>query len=182
MPFFTAFVTSKLAAGLVAGATIAAGGAATVAYTTAPPAPVLRGGQDAIEAPALAAAPTTAAEQPDSAPTGKEKAAEAPGPHQDAAPAGPDATGPAAFGLCTAFTKGGLDSGSTAYQSLSDAAHGSAGIAAYCTSVPVPGQSTGNRSKAPEKPGASGPSSPKETPPGQAGKGQAHKPAAAGKP
>ncbi|WP_457946502.1 hypothetical protein ACTAQI_13385 [Pseudarthrobacter sp. alpha12b] len=181
MPFFTAFVTSKLAAGLVAGATIAAGGAATVAYTTAPPAPVLRGGQDAIAPPAPAAAPTTA-EQPDYAPTGKEKAAEAPGPHPDAAPVGPDATGPAAFGLCTAFTAGGLDSGSTAYQALSDAANGSAGIAAYCTSVPVPGQSTGNRPKTPEKPGASGPSSPKETPSAQAGKGQAHKPAAAGKP
>jgi hypothetical protein len=57
-------------------------------------------------------------------------------------PVGPDATGPAAFGLCTAYTHGGLDVSSTAYASLASAANGASNIATYCASIPKPGPMT----------------------------------------
>jgi hypothetical protein len=55
---------------------------------------------------------------------------------------GPDATGPAAFGLCTAWSHGGLATTSVAYKSLVTAAGDEAGIEAYCATVVHPG-STG---------------------------------------
>jgi hypothetical protein len=51
---------------------------------------------------------------------------------------GPDATGAAAFGLCNAFTHGGLNPTSTAYDALAEAAGGESGIATYCETVPAP--------------------------------------------
>ena len=52
---------------------------------------------------------------------------------------GPDASGPAAFGLCNAFTNGGLGTTSTAYAALVQAARGEDGVGAYCTTVAAPG-------------------------------------------
>lgn len=182
MSFFTALVTSKIAAGILAGGTLAAGGAATAAYTGTLPAPPQQASHEVIGAPAPAAASTAAEHRHAAARHGKaSKAADSPAPRPDATPAGPDATGPAAFGLCTAFTNGGLDPASTAFKSLATAANGSADIAAYCKSVPVPGQAADHRQ---ENPGNSGTSaSPgKGTPPAQADKGVSHKPATAGKP
>ncbi|MHC6594122.1 hypothetical protein [Arthrobacter sp. C152] len=134
MSFFTAMVSSKIAAGLLAGGTIAAGGAAA-AYTGVLPAPLQQGSHELINAPA----------------PGQMKAADAPETDSDAAGGGPDATGPAAFGLCTAFTNGGLNSASTAYKSL-EAAAGGGGIADYCKSVPAPGESAKHRPDAPGNP------------------------------
>lgn len=45
---------------------------------------------------------------------------------------GPDATGHAAFGLCTAYTAGGLNSTSVAYAALLRASQSSGSIASYC--------------------------------------------------
>ncbi len=60
-------------------------------------------------------------------------------------PVGPDATGPAAHGLCTAFDKerthGKVAERSTAYRNLVTAAGGADKIAAYCATVPTPGPS-----------------------------------------
>ncbi|MBE4718968.1 protein tyrosine phosphatase [Pseudarthrobacter sp. AB1] len=182
MSFFTALVTSKIAAGILAGGTLAAGGAATAAYTGTLPAPLQQASHEVTGAPAPAAASTAAEHTPAAARHGKaSKAAAAPAPRPDATPVGPDATGPAAFGLCTAFTNGGLDPASTAFESLATAANGGAGIAAYCKSVPAPGQAADHRE---DKPANSGTSlSPgKGTPPAQADKGLSHKPATAGKP
>jgi hypothetical protein len=182
MSFFTALVASKIAAGVLAGGTIAAGGAATAAYTGTLPAPLQQTSHELIGAPAPAAVSAAAEQKPDAASHGKgSKAADTPAPQSEATPAGPDATGPAAFGLCTAFTNGGLDPASTAYKSLAAAANGSADIAAYCKSVPAPGQSAAHRQ---DNPGNSGTSATpgKGTPPAQADKGLSHKPATAGKP
>ena len=54
-------------------------------------------------------------------------------------PVGPDATGPAAHGLCTAFAHGGLNATSTAYASLASAAKGASNIATYCATIPKKG-------------------------------------------
>lgn len=180
MSFFTALVASKIAAGVLAGGTIAAGGAATAAYSGALPAPLQQSSHELIGAPAPAAVSTAEEQKPAAATHGKaSKPADTPAPQHEATPAGPDATGPAAFGLCTAFTNGGLDPASTAYKSLAAAANG--GIATYCASVPAPGQSAGHRQ---DNPGNSGTSAKpgKGTPPAQAKKGLSHKPATAGKP
>jgi hypothetical protein len=48
---------------------------------------------------------------------------------------GPDLSGRAARGLCTAFSKNGLKSTSTAYRALSEAAGGASNIPAYCAAV-----------------------------------------------
>jgi len=58
---------------------------------------------------------------------------ESPDPSSSATP-GPDATGPAAFGLCTAFTAGGLSTHSIAYGALL-AASPDGDIAGYCSTV-----------------------------------------------
>ena len=54
---------------------------------------------------------------------------------------GPDATGPAAYGLCNAYTHGGLASTSAAYRNLATAAGGPEQITTYCSIIPRPGTS-----------------------------------------
>jgi hypothetical protein len=55
---------------------------------------------------------------------------------------GPDATGPAAFGLCNAWSHGGLSANSVAYASLVKAAGTDGDLAAYCATVPHPGSAS----------------------------------------
>ena len=97
-------------------------------------------------------APTaTETESPEPSPTASES--ESPEPTETAAPSpspaeseesapssssaavGPDATGPAAFGLCNAFTHGGLGAKSTARAALVKAAGGESRIVSYCADV-----------------------------------------------
>ncbi len=208
MSFITAFVTGKVVAGLVAGGTLAAGGTVAAAYTGNLPAPLQQAAHDVIGAPA-AAAPSKAQQDKsgDSGPgdtkdsQGEAKPTETPRPHPSGHPTGPDATGPAAFGLCTAFLNGGLDSASTAYKSLAAAAaaKGSQDVTAYCKTVPGPGKSgqaksdnqsrpddakSGSRGKSEEhkkddnsEDSESPDATPKATPPGQSNRGLSHKPA-----
>jgi hypothetical protein len=75
----------------------------------------------------------TETEDPEPAPTETEDPDESP----TSAPVGPDVTGPAAAGLCNAFTNGGLNSTSTAYSVLLQAA-GAEGIDGYCATIPAP--------------------------------------------
>jgi hypothetical protein len=195
MSFFTALVTSKIAAGVLAGGTLAAGGTAAAAYTGTLPAPLQQSAHTTIGAPAAAdaagAATTHKADAAGEASTHKAGTGRpgtaskpddgAPSPHQGATPVGPDATGPAAYGLCTAFTNGGLDASSTAYQSLSTAANGNGNIASYCDSVAAPGGSDSHRPETPDSSGKSAaPHAEAPQPPAQADAGLAHKPATAG--
>ncbi|MDP9028723.1 MAG: hypothetical protein M3N46_14435 [Actinomycetota bacterium] len=48
---------------------------------------------------------------------------------------GPDASGPAAFGLCTAYTAGGLHNTSVAYAALLKASQSAGSIADYCAPI-----------------------------------------------
>ena len=59
---------------------------------------------------------------------------DSPDPSSSATPVGPDATGPAAFGLCTAYTAGGLSTHSIAFGALQSAST-DGDIAAYCATV-----------------------------------------------
>jgi hypothetical protein len=72
-------------------------------------------------------------------------------------PVGPDATGSARHGLCTAFRHGGLPKTSVSFRSLSDAAGGPDRIPAFCADVLKP-KPTGKPSDKPtgkpsDKPG-----------------------------
>lgn len=163
MSFITAFATGKIVAGLVAGGALAAGGTVAAAYTGNLPAPLQQTAHDVLGAPAAPQAakapdhdasgdPNGAGPTPGdskngkNAENGKNKESNSkatPKPHAGGKSVGPDATGPAAWGLCTAFSSGGLDPSSTAYKSLAAAAaeKGSADIASYCKTVPAPGKS-----------------------------------------
>lgn len=72
----------------------------------------------------------------------------APAPHTDkpaTTPVGPDATGKAAYGLCTAYAAeqahGKAGTHSIAFRNLATAAGGADKITAYCANVPQPGSS-----------------------------------------
>jgi hypothetical protein len=78
----------------------------------------------------------TETETPEPTPTETEDPDDSP----TSTPVGPDVTGPAAAGLCNAFANGGLNSTSTAYSVLLQAA-GAEGIDGYCATIPAPGGS-----------------------------------------
>jgi hypothetical protein len=65
--------------------------------------------------------------------------------HPSASPAGPDATGHAAYGLCTAWAHanehGTAKQKAVAFRNLARAAGGAGNVAAYCGTVPHPGAS-----------------------------------------
>ena len=123
-------ITARLAVKVTAAAVAVAvlGGAAAAAYAGALPAPVQRLAHNAIGAPAPKASPGPATPQVTPA---------------HSAPGGPDATGPAAFGLCNAYAHakahGTASEKSAAFRNLAAAAGGAANISAFCAAVPHPG-------------------------------------------
>jgi hypothetical protein len=55
---------------------------------------------------------------------------------------GPDVHGAAGFGLCNAYTHGGLPATSVPYRNLAAAAGGASKITAFCAKVPHPGKAS----------------------------------------
>ena len=135
----TSLLTAKAAAAVAAAAAAALSGVAAAAYTGTLPAPAQQFAHGVIGAPSP---------QPSHRP-GTPQPSHGPGTPQ-ATPArtdvgGPDATGPAAIGLCTAYAHakahGTASQQAVAFRNLAAAAGGPAKIAAYCTAVPHPGSS-----------------------------------------
>jgi len=122
----TSLLTAKAAAAAVTVAAL--GGTATAAYTGALPAPAQRLAHNSIGAPSPK--PSHSPATPQATPTRP-------------AAAGPDATGPAASGLCTAYAHakahGTASQNAVAFRNLAAAAGGAANIAAFCLAVPHPG-------------------------------------------
>ncbi|MEN2736786.1 protein tyrosine phosphatase [Microbacterium sp. X-17] len=158
MSLSSVIAAHKLTIGLIALGTIALGGTTAAAYADALPS----GLQD--EAHALIGAPTAdPTTDPTAPPTAEptdsatDTATPTPEPTTDptstAVPVGPDASGPAAHGLCTAYEHGGLAATSVAYASLEKAAGGAAAIDAYCATIVAPGNS-GAHQPAPAPTGA----------------------------
>lgn len=162
MSFFT-ISGNKLAMTVLAAGALAVGGTGVAAMAESAPdsPPVVAATESPSPTPTETetASPTpTETESPDPTPTETETEAPEPTPTETAtdtpepsptetddlepAPtstaAGPDATGPAAFGLCNAFTNGGLSPNSTAFAALAEAAGGESGIGAYCDTVAAP--------------------------------------------
>ena len=124
-------LSSKIAAALVAG-TLGIGGLGAVAYAGALPDTAQNVAHGLIGAPAgHPGKPHGNGHQQSGVST--------------SSPVGPDATGPAAFGLCTAYehakAHGQSVDKSVAFKNLAAAAGGVAKIDAYCAKVPHPGSS-----------------------------------------
>jgi hypothetical protein len=123
-----ASLLSARAAAAAAVAALSLGGFATAAFAGALPAPAQQFAHHTFGAPAARGGQ----------PTGTH-------PSATATPAGPDATGPAAFGLCTAWAHakahGTHSQQAVAFRDLAAAAGGASNVAAYCAAVPHPGTS-----------------------------------------
>jgi hypothetical protein len=134
----TVLLTAKAAAAAAAAA-VALGGVAAAAYTSTLPAPAQQFAHSVIGAPSPQPSHRPGTPQPSHRP-GTPQATPA---RTDAA--GPDATGPAGFGLCTAYAHakahGTASHKAVAFRNLAAAAGGAAKIAAYCATVPHPGSS-----------------------------------------
>ena len=131
----TSLLTAKAAAVAATAAVAALGGVAAAAYTSTLPAPAQQFAHGVIGAPSP---------QPSHRP-GTPQATPA---RTDAV--GPDATGPAASGLCTAYAHakahGTASRKAIAFRNLAAAAGGAAKIAAYCAAVSRPGSSQSSQS------------------------------------
>ncbi|HUY44898.1 MAG TPA: hypothetical protein VMV92_04130 [Streptosporangiaceae bacterium] len=114
-------LTSLLSAKLAAAAVVALGGVTAAAYVGVLPAPVQKLAHDTFGAP-----PAHPSAHP-------------------ATPAGPDGTGHAAYGLCTAYAHlkahGNAGQKAVAFRNLAAAAGGAADVTAYCAGVAHPGKS-----------------------------------------
>lgn len=148
-------VGSKLAIGLVTAGVVAAAGTGA-AFTGVLPTAAQHAAHDLIGAPqpqvnAQAAVSAEATVTPTATPTATPTPSTSPtaAPALKAAPVGPDATGPAALGLCNAFGHGGLATSSTAYANLVSAAKGAVNISTYCATITIPGNSAAHKSVAP---------------------------------
>ena len=115
----TSLLSAKLAAAIgVAAVTLGGGAVAAAAYTGALPASMQKFAHDMIGAPAVRPTPS-------------------------GSPVGPDATGHAAYGLCTAYTHlkahGSAQQKAVAFRNLATAAGGAANVTAYCAGIAHPG-------------------------------------------
>jgi hypothetical protein len=140
MPLFTAILSGKVAIAAIALGTLATGGTVAAAATGSLPSALQSSAHVLLGAPAPTGETSDPTAEPTADPTETPTPTDSPTPTATPAPHGPDATGPAAFGLCNAFTKGGLNSTSTAYASLAIAAGGAANITTYCATVPAHGK------------------------------------------
>jgi hypothetical protein len=169
-------LTAKIAAAAAAAAAVALGGVAAAAYTSTLPAPAQQFAHSVIGAPQPGHRPGTP--QPSHRP-GTPQATPA---RTDAR--GPDAAGPAAFGLCTAYAHakahGTASQKAMAFRNLAAAAGGAAKIAAYCATVPHPGSSQSSQ-PAPDRthPGGRPASHPTGKPSSQATRHPAGRPSSA---
>jgi len=130
-PLLTPLLSARAAA-VAAIAALSLGGFATAAFAGALPAPAQQFAHHTFGAPAADRGHPTRTH-----------------PSATATPAGPDATGPAAFGLCNAWAHAkahGASQQAVAFRNLAAAAGGAGNVAAYCAAVQHPGASSSHNS------------------------------------
>jgi len=131
---------SAKAAAVAAVAVVGLGGVATAAFANALPSAAQKFAHDTIGAPSPHASRN--AHPGDNANAG-----------HSGTPVGPNASGPAAFGLCTAYSNatqhGTAAQKAVAFRNLEKAAGGAANVASFCASVTHPGASATPGSGAP---------------------------------
>jgi hypothetical protein len=153
-------------AAVAAGIAVLAAATGAAAYTGSLPGPLQRVAHSVVGAPADDQGSGDATDEATDEATDSATPTESPtGSDTSHAAVGPDATGPAAFGLCTAWSKGGLATTSVSYLNLSTAAGGADGIAAYCATIVKPGSTATHPSGSPTShPGGSPTSHPGGSP------------------
>ena len=114
----------------VAASMIPVGGVSAAVFTGALPLPATVSQSDVARSPHV---DLTGTASESDGPT--ESESPEPSETPTAAPVGPDATGPAAFGLCNAWSHGGLSPNSVPFGNLSKAAGGRDGIESYCAGI-----------------------------------------------
>jgi len=131
-PTLLSSLLSAKAAAAAAVAVVGLGGVATAAFANALPSAAQQFAHDTIGAPSPHA--SNSADAHNNANAG-----------HSGTPVGPNASGSAAFGLCTAFTHakqhGTAAQKAVAFRNLEKAAGGAANVASFCASVPHPGAS-----------------------------------------
>lgn len=145
------FLSTKLAAAAAAGA-IGFGGVAAAAYAGALPEPIQDFAHQTVGAPS---ADSDTAGQGDAHKNGSADSHANAGSSGQAV--GPDATGPAKYGLCTAFAQekaenGKVDTKSVAFKALAEAAGGANKIDAYCADATPPSDSATSESSSADHP------------------------------
>ena len=129
-PTLLSQLLSARAAAAAAVAALGIGGFATAAFAGALPAPVQQFAHHTIGAPAARSADARM--------------------HDSPSPAGPDATGHPAYGLCTAWAHakahGTAKQKAVAFRNLATAAGGADNVATFCAAVPHPGASSSHTS------------------------------------
>ncbi len=146
----TTLLGTKLAAAAAAGA-IGFGGLAAAAYAGALPEPIQDFAHQTVGAPSASSDHSDPGSQ-GSAPMSSE-ASERTNAAQSGEPVGPDATGSASYGLCTAFAEqkadnGQVDTRSVAYRALVEAAGGADKIDEFCAGVTSPSENAGTAGSA----------------------------------
>jgi hypothetical protein len=127
LPMLDRLPSPKIAAALATGV-LSLGGLGAAAYAGALPDAAQDVAHHVLGAPATHPAKGSHAPKQAGTPT--------------STPAGPDAAGPAAFGLCTAYAHAGAKAeGSAAFANLATAAGGADKIDAYCAAIAHPGSS-----------------------------------------
>ena len=156
MSLITAALSTKVLVSLVATGVIAFGGTGLAAYAGVLPDDLQQTASEIIGAPTpedvVAPDAGVVADEESTIDTGTDTGTgtdtdtdvpDSPSDTEDSEPdpildsKGPDATGSAAYGLCNAYSRGGLPEHSTAYQALFRAAD--ADTDAYCATVTKPG-------------------------------------------
>ncbi len=141
---------TKLAAAAAAAA-VGFGGLAAAAYAGALPEPIQDFAHQTVGAPSARSDHSDPANQ-GSAPR-RSEASEHANTGQSGQPVGPDATGSASYGLCTAFAEekaenGQVDTRSVAYRALVEAAGGADNIDQFCANVTAPSENAGTAGSA----------------------------------
>jgi hypothetical protein len=141
---------TKLAAAAAAGA-VGFGGLAAAAYAGALPDPIQDFAHQTVGAPSASSDHSDPGNQGSAHRSGQ--ASERTNAAQSGEPVGPDATGSASYGLCTAFAEeqaenGKVDTKSVAYQALVKAAGGADNIDEFCAGVTTPSEDAGTAGSA----------------------------------
>lgn len=136
-PFMLSSLLGAKLGATIAGVAVGLGGVVVATYTASTP-----GGARNVDHTTIGASVGTATSTPK--------------PTTTKTPVGPDATGPAAFGLCNAWThhqaNGAKPTNSVAFRNLATAAGGESKIAAYCATIPHPGNTNHPTGKSTAKP------------------------------
>jgi hypothetical protein len=132
-------LSAKLGAAVTAAAVAALGSGVAAAYAGALPTALQKFAHHSIAAPA----PRPSGSGSGSARASGSASGSPHATHHTATPTGPNPTGPAAYGLCTAYSRaeahGNATQRAVAFRKLAAAAGGADKVAAYCATVPHPG-------------------------------------------